>query len=379
MARIAIVGAGPAGSSAGWHLATRGHAVTLIDRATFPRPKTCGDWIPLGALAEVERLGLMRRDLARQAVEHAAIESTAIVAPNGRETRSAGRAAAFCIPRLVFDDILWRRAVAAGCTPRRASVRDVARDSELSRDFDHVIDARGAHAGTPNAVALRAYWTVRRDLLRADEASCVQIHTDAMFRRGYGWIFPVHATPDTVRFNLGVGLWKDDSVPGRDIKDFYARFIETNAVLARWREGAQMERPVGCHVGLGLRRNAVATGGVLRIGDAANLADPLTGDGIANALKSGRLAADAIAESASRVEAVGRWQARHDEVFAPEFAAALSLQRALVGTAAKNITAGVLAAAPFLRARVHAAFFGETGYREIWKVGRSRFVHHEGP
>ena len=238
MARIAIVGAGPAGSSAGWHLATRGHAVTLIDRAAFPRPKTCGDWIPLGAVAELERLGLTPRDLEREAAEHAAIDSTAIVAPNGRQTTSAGRATAYCIPRLVFDDLLWRRAVAAGCTPRRASVRDVARDPELSRDFDQVIDARGAHAGTPNAVALRAYWTVRRDRVRDDEASCVQIHTDAVFRRGYGWIFPVHVQADSVRFNLGVGLWKDDSVPGRDIKDFYARFVETNAVLARWREGA---------------------------------------------------------------------------------------------------------------------------------------------
>ena len=60
MARIAIVGAGPAGSAAGWHLATRGHEVTLIDRAAFPRPKTCGDWITLGAVAELDRLGLTR-------------------------------------------------------------------------------------------------------------------------------------------------------------------------------------------------------------------------------------------------------------------------------------------------------------------------------
>jgi len=50
---------------------------------------------------------------------------------------------------------------------------------------------------------------------------------------------------------------------------------------------------------------------------------------------------------------------------------ALRLQQALVGTAAKNITAGVLATAPFLRARVHSAFFGETGYREMWRAHRT--------
>jgi len=98
----------------------------------------------------------------------------------------------------------------------------------------------------------------------------------------------------------------------------------------------------------------------LRIGDAANLADPLTGDGIGNALKSARLVAEAIGERTSRAEAARRWQARHDEVFVPEFRAALSIRRVLVGTTAKNVTARVLAAAPPLRVRVHAALFGET-------------------
>src|SRR5690606_769514 len=132
-------GAGPAGSSAGWHLASRGHHVTLIDRAAFPRPKTCGDWITLGSVAELARLGLTRARSEREAAESAAITGTVIVAPGGRSTSSTPREPAYCIPRLVFDDLLWRHAVEAGCEAVRRVVRDIAADRELAH-FDHIID-----------------------------------------------------------------------------------------------------------------------------------------------------------------------------------------------------------------------------------------------
>ena len=123
-------------------------------------------------------------------------------------------------------------------------------------------------------------------------------------------------------------------------------------------------------MGLGLWRNVVAGGGVLRIGDAANLADPLTGDGIGNALTSGRLVADAIDGHGDRQGAARGWQAQHDEVFVPEFRRALVIRRALTASAGKNAAARVLTLAPWLRGRVHAALFGETGYREILRGSR---------
>jgi flavin-dependent dehydrogenase len=366
MARVAVVGAGPAGSSAGWHLARRGHQVDLIDRSGFPRPKTCGDWIPPNAIAELEAMGLGRIGEDANAADRAAITRTAIGAPGGRLSQSALRAPAFCMPRLTFDAILWRHAVAAGCRPDQQNVRE---PHTLHADYDVVIDARGASAGTPNAVALRAYWTIPRRVLASGEEGTVQIHTDARFRRGYGWMFPVSAGGGGVRMNVGVGLWAADSTRGHSVADFYDRFARTNPVLARWVGDAVRERPVGCHVGLGVGPNVVTASGVLRIGDAANLADPLTGDGIATALRSGRLVAEAITGSADRQDAAARWQARHDEWFVPEFTRALRLQRLLTATASKNVTAGVLAIVPPLRARVHSALFGEMPYAGLTRVG----------
>jgi flavin-dependent dehydrogenase len=269
------------------------------------------------------------------------------------------------MPRLIFDTVLWRHAVEAGCRPIQRSVRDPA---SLRTGYDVVIDARGATAGAANAVALRAYWTVPLSALAPGEDATVQIHTDAQFRRGYGWIFPVSGGEAEVRINVGVGVWAADSTRGHSVADFYDRFVRTNPVITRWLGQATRERAVGCHVGLGVGPNVVVSSGVLRIGDAANLADPLTGDGIANALKSGRLVAEAITASTDGAAAAERWQAQHDQSFVPEFTRALRLQRLLAGTTAKNLTAGVLAMVPPLRSRVHAAVFGEMPYAGLTRV-----------
>ncbi len=374
MARIAIVGAGPAGSSAGYHLATRGHAVMLIDRAEFPRDKTCGDWITPAAVRELARMGIDRAGLERLAAERAAISTTVLASPDGRRSVGASRAPAYCVPRRVFDAVLWQRAVEAGCRPVRRTVSDLAvGDDGFLREFDSVIDARGAHAGRANAVGLRAYWTVGRNRLEPHDASSVQIHTDPVFRRGYGWIFPVQVEAETVRFNVGVGLWGADSAPGHNVADFFARFVRENPVASRLRDGAVspsgIGRPIGYHVALGSWRNRVADGGILRIGDAANLADPLTGDGIGNALKSGYLVAEAFDQGADAAAAAMRWQQLHDHAFTGEFRWALLFRQALAGTRAKNLTGRLLDRAPALSARVHAAFFGETSYRAMLGLG----------
>jgi len=364
-AKIAIVGAGPAGAAAGWHLATLGHSVALIDRATFPRDKTCGDWLTPAALSELHALGLDRAALTRLAPGHATISATRIVSPDGRASTRASGVAGACIPRHILDRLVRDRALAAGCEPVLRAIRDIPTDDLLRTGFDHVVDARGATAGVANAIGLRGYWTVRRDVVDTDAEGRVDIHTDALCRRGYGWVFPVHADSKSVRFNLGVGLWKGDSGAGHTVTDFLDRFLERNAV-ARTLHAAALDttRPVGYPVALGLWRNRVAEGRVLRIGDAANLADPLTGDGIGNALASGRRVAGAIAGAVDPADAGRRWQRNFDAVFTPELRRALVLRHLLSTTPAKNLATLFLErVGPALGTRLHRAIFGETGYR----------------
>jgi flavin-dependent dehydrogenase len=364
MARIAIAGAGPAGASAACHLAARGHRVVLFDRAEFPRPKTCGDWITPGAVSELAALGLGREAIRARASELMPIRETVLIAPSGVTSRQRLQPEAYCIPRLVFDAMLLRQAVAAGARFERRAIKSLAADNvAFLQDWDYVIDARGAHAGRANAVALRAYWTIPHAALEPGDAHAVRIHTDAEFGEGYGWIFPVAADAAGVRFNLGVGTLTSTREAGRDVRDFFDRFERVNPVLGRWAAVADRTRPVGCHVGLGLASNRVSEGRVLRVGDAANVADPLTGDGIGHALKSGRLAAEAI-DAAADGGAASRWQQAYERVIQPEVKLALRLQALLTATGAKNAAARSLTLFPPLRRRIHGAVFNEISYRQ---------------
>ena len=366
MATIAIVGAGPAGAAAGRHLASRGHAVTLFDRAAFPRDKTCGDWLTPAALSELAALGLDADALNLGAPGHATITRTLLVAPGGRRSVHESAIPGRCIPRRVLDAMLLAQATRAGGEFVRRTLRDVQRDDPALGTYDHVIDARGAAVGRPNAIGLRAYWTLPREALPADLATQVSLHTDAEFRRGYGWIFPVHADAATVRFNIGVGLWKEDSRRGQTVSDFLAHFLASHqAAHAICAAATGSTRPVGYPVALGGWRNCVAADGVLRIGDAAELADPLTGDGIGNALMSGRLVAEAI-DAGRTGDAAADWQRSCDAMLVPELRRAFILRQLLVATSMKNLAAFASARGPAkFRNRLHGAVFGATGYREF--------------
>jgi len=257
MARIAIAGAGPAGASAACHLAARGHRVVLFDRAEFPRPKTCGDWITPGAVSELAALGLGREAIRARASELMPIRETVLVAPSGVTSRQRLQPEAYCIPRLVFDAMLLRQAVAAGARFERRAIKSLAADNvAFLQDWDYVIDARGAHAGRANAVALRAYWTIPHAALEPGDAHAVRIHTDAEFGEGYGWIFPVAADATGVRFNLGVGTLTSTREMGRDVRDFFDRFERLDTPKAQ----------AGTGLGLYIARQlAVAMGGELTV------------------------------------------------------------------------------------------------------------------
>ena len=58
MARIVVVGAGPAGCATALHLCRAGHEVVLVDRRSFPRPKACGEGLLPAGVTELARLGL---------------------------------------------------------------------------------------------------------------------------------------------------------------------------------------------------------------------------------------------------------------------------------------------------------------------------------
>jgi len=360
-----VVGAGPAGSSTGYHLARAGHQVVLFDRSAFPRPKTCGDWITRGALLELDRMELPWVRLRELTARHAEIRGSIVGAPNGHVSHvSTPDEPGCCIPREVFDDLLLRRAIAAGC---RMEVHGVRQPAALVGEHDLVVDARGVYAGQANTVAIRAYWTVPTNRVDPTTRETVQLFTVDQFRMGYGWIFPVNVTRGHVQLNVGIGLWREEhDARGVKIRDDFERFIERNPVARRLaRVAVEQGRSRGHHLALATEPIEVATGGVLRVGDAANLTDPITGEGIANALWSGRLVAQAIDGARTKAQAQARWQQAYQTRLLPELMAAVRLRALLAGTRRKNLALWALRRSPSLAERFHGSLEGVVSYRDV--------------
>jgi geranylgeranyl reductase family protein len=364
--RIVIVGSGPAGASAAYHLASSGHHATLLDRSAFPRDKTCGDWVTPAAVRALRAMRLFPERLRSLGPDSAAVRGSLLAAPNGRSSQIVDAQESFCIPRIVFDDVLRRRAIDAGARFIQRDVKE--RDlSLLSREFDRVVDARGAAAGRTNSAGLRAYWTLSSEDVPADMRATVQLFADREYRLGYGWIFPVSAAPDRVRFNVGVGAAKAECrKKGQSLPVFFDRFVRQHPAV-RWMADRAVEqtRPAGFPVALAERRRPVSRLGVLKIGDAANLTDPLTGEGIAAAITSGELVARAICESRDAVDAAAAWQRTYEEVYAPDFRIALGLRHLLTPTIAKNVSMWALGYAPSIARRLHDALSGTRPYRDL--------------
>jgi geranylgeranyl reductase family protein len=284
---LAIVGAGPAGSAAalGALAANPGLRVTLLDRAEFPRDKSCGDGIAphvFDVLRDVGVSGLVDdwRPVRRLQLQRADVTTA----------RDMARPA-WVVPRAVFDARLMQAAVRAGAHLERLRVKTVDVDANGVR-LDRNVTARltvgadGAHSvvrsalGVPparrQALALRGYAPTPPDRMGQQIIVFSEVRQPSYawsFDRGDGFA------------NVGYGeLLRNDRSP------------LTRASLMRRLEsllpGATVggERWLGHHLPLSPWRWQQPSGRVLLAGDAAGLINPVTGEGIYYAVATGVLA-----------------------------------------------------------------------------------------
>lgn len=288
---LVIVGAGPAGAAAA--LTARRMApdatVAVVERATFPRDKPCGDALSPDAVAELGRLGVPHVVDGAPPVTRLRLRS-----PGGREVAAAPPAAGYVIPRRVFDARLAAAAHAAVPVWTTAAVRSVDALADGVRLRTSVGDVRarvvigadgansrlrraavGAPAPRHTGVAIRGYAPA------PDGPAEMLLVWERAAGLAYGWSFPI----DDDRCNVGYGVFAG-AAPVR------------RAELER-RMGALLPHGTGATDVRG-HRLPLSDGGmhpgrgrVLLAGDAASLVNPITGEGIFYALLSGRLAAQA--------------------------------------------------------------------------------------
>ncbi|MGW6917733.1 geranylgeranyl reductase family protein [Kitasatospora sp. NPDC054939] len=336
-ADVIVVGAGPAGSTAAYHLARTGLDVLLLEKSAFPREKVCGDGLTPRAVKQLVDLGidtspsagwLHNRGLRLVTTRH----RLELDWPE----LSAYPGIGLVRRRADFDELLARRAEAVGARLiERANVSGPLVDERTGRitgvtarlgeekrpvtcTAPLVIAADGnstrlslamkRYRRTDRAmgVAYRTYFTTPRHLDPYLEAWLdLRVPGDRSGRLlpGYAWVFGM----GDGTANVGLGVLDTAAV---------ADEIDWRALLSRWCADLPPEygyhpeavtEPVrGSALPMGLNRRPHYGDGLLLVGDAGGTVSPATGEGIAYAMESGRFAAEAVVQALARGTDRGR-------------------------------------------------------------------------
>ena len=298
-----VVGAGPAGSIAAFVLAREGVRVGLVDKAAFGRDKACGDLIGPRGIRVLDELGLAVPDAP-------VVGDMLVTGPSGRRVVLPARPGltypghAHVVPRARFDAMLRGAALDAGAIDipeRLASVVDggVVLGGGAVVRADMVIGADGATSTTAQTAGLvdrrRVLWgfAVRGYVPAEVPLPVIALWNDRPRHGfpGYGWLFP---GPEGANIGLGIGLGhrRDHAHRAqRELDAFRVHLVHLGLLDASVRLPV---RTLGGWLKMGLVGTRPSRGRVLLVGDAAGLVNPLQGEGIAQALASGRAAARAV-------------------------------------------------------------------------------------
>ena len=287
---VAIVGGGPAGSNCAAFCAMAGLQSLVLDREKFPREKVCGDCLNPSCWSILERLDLAQRV---RDLPHSKLRSVAFIAIDGREVivdLPSGADCEISVKRSLFDDLLLRRGRELG-----ANVHEQTTVTGLSRN-DHW-----------NIETASGEFFQARILIGADGRNSTVAHLCNLLPR---------PARERVALQAHIPLPRDfgNRIVLQFLREGYSGQASVNETqlnlclvgtpptiskLRRWAERQfQLPTDQGWRTITPLTRSPVPSAheNLFFVGDAARVVEPFTGEGIYYALRSGELAAKAVAK-----------------------------------------------------------------------------------
>jgi len=311
--KVLVIGGGPAGSSAAYFLAKAGIDVTLLDKDKWPRDKACGGGLSTACLELLADMDLLDEMEARADVK---FNRYVVYAPDGEalragvSRRSGNKAVpadhSFVVRRSVFDQMLSDKAAAAGAhivtkikanDIRTGETPAVITENGKTFQADILVVADGSggaisrklkkHSYKEAGIAIRGYYSGIKGL-----GKDLEFFQDDGFGFGYGWVFPLSDGLANVGFGIGTPFLKKRNT---NIHQLLDNMLSGPALKSRMKNAKLEGKLSSFPLQVDYDKNGFRQGRVLFAGDAASLIFPLSGEGIAYALKSGKIAAEAIA------------------------------------------------------------------------------------
>jgi geranylgeranyl reductase family protein len=352
--RVLVVGAGPAGTACALGLRRAGAEVTVIDKATFPRDKCCGDGLTTSALRHLEDLGLdisavpNSRPCSDVRVHTPRGRTVELALPSGQGTF------AVIAPRMDLDHSLVSLCRTAGIEVREncALVSVAANDAGSVRvtlsggeesEWDYVIAADGMWSPTRKMLGLATdgylgeWHAFRQYVGNVTGPAATELHVwfEPDLLPGYAWSFPLPGN----RANFGFGILREKGHSVQHMNDLWRDLLSRPHITSVLGDGFAPEGrhtawPIPARVDTAVR----SAGRVLFVGDAVCATDLLTGEGIGQALETGMLAAQAVNEGRTPADVRARYSRLLDRHFLADHRMSASLGRMLASrTVAESV------------------------------------------
>ncbi len=361
-ADVIVVGAGPAGSTAAYYLASAGLDVLVCEKSAFPRDKVCGDGFTPRAVRELTAIGLPMRP------EDGWIRNKGLRVHGGGHTIHLPWPQTETFPdygvsrtRHAFDHELAQHAVRAGArileqtpvtgpltderTGRVIGVRVKGADgAEVTYRAPVVLAADGVSSrfalqlglekdqGKPMGVAVRTYFRTPRH-----DDDWMESHLElwdgppgrSALLPGYGWIFGL----GDGTANVGLGSVSSTAAATKiDYRDLLRRWVAHLPEEWEFTEENQVGPVRSAALPMAFNRKPLYHRGVLLVGDAGGMVNPFNGEGIAYAMQAARKAAEVVVQARARATDAQRDRvlASYPRVMADELGGYYTLGRAFV-------------------------------------------------